>query len=123
LPIAALRSPALWMILFVAALSPSPGGFAEEIRRVAGAVVDAGGRPISGAEVILRGRTAAGERRASSDEAGRFEFEVPAGAYLIEAHVGGARSALRALDTADAAASIELRVDRAAYDEQVVVTA
>lgn len=104
-------------------LLAAPAARAEDMQRLAGTVVDAAGRPVEGAEVIVRARTSATERRASSDAAGRFDLEAPEGGYLIEARVGGARSAVRSVEATAAGAPIELRVDRPAYDEQVVVTA
>jgi vitamin B12 transporter len=116
-------SPLVWAILAIALVGAPRPLVAEEARHLTGTVVDAGGRPVSGAEVIVRARAASGERRALSDGEGRFTIDLPEGGVLIEARVGGARSAVRVLDAADTAASIELRVDRASWDEQVVVTA
>lgn len=99
---------------------------ADDHARLTGRVVDAAGRAIDGAEVIVRPRSSGAEQRARTDANGAFTLErVGAGDYLVEARVSrSARSAVQAVAVGDSApASIELRVDRAAYDEQVVVTA
>lgn len=51
--------------------------------RVAGRVFDAGGRPVSGAEVLLDGSLIG--QTATSDEEGNFQFRAAPGSYVLSA--------------------------------------
>jgi outer membrane receptor protein involved in Fe transport len=64
-------------------------------QRVVGTVNDALNRPLAGAELILQSQGGKIVNRASSDEAGRFEFaNVAAGSYMVVANKAGFRTAV-----------------------------
>jgi len=94
--------------------------------RVAGKVVDVNGQAIAGAEVIVRSRHDGVERRTLTDPNGAFSVEhlVP-GPYLVDARVArGARSTVYSVVVGETgSAALEIRIESALYQEQVVVTA
>lgn len=99
----------------------------EATVRLAGRVTDADGRPVDGATVTLHAAGLGVQQRTRTDRDGRFALaDIAAGRYLVEATLNGSqRSAAQAvqLDAGTAPSSIELQLDHAAREEQIVVTA
>ena len=96
--------------------------------RVAGRVLDVDGGPVEGATVTLRAAETGELRRVRTAADGRYEFTAIAeGRYVIDATFNGSsRAAARdiRLDTRGAEqGDLDLRLDHAAREEQVVVTA
>lgn len=99
---------------------------AEPDGQLSGRVLTPDGQPAAGARVTLRAVAAGTQYTAQTNDQGRYEFAGLAnGAYVIEAEWRGVlRSSARSIELVNAAApSVELALDRAAHDEQVVVTA
>jgi vitamin B12 transporter len=96
--------------------------------RLAGRVLDVDNRPVEGATVTLRAADTGESRRVRTGADGRYEFAAIAeGRYVIDATFNGAsRAAARdvRLDASGAErGDFDLRLDHAAREEQVVVTA
>jgi iron complex outermembrane receptor protein len=104
--------------LIVASLS-----FADSSTSLTGRVLGPDGQPAAGARVTLRAVTTGAQVTTVTRDDGRYSVSgLPDGAYVIDAQWRGAlRASARQIDLP--AASLDLTLDRAAYEEQVVVTA
>jgi vitamin B12 transporter len=96
--------------------------------RLSGRVLDVDGGPVEGATVTLRAAETGELRRVRTGADGRYEFAAIAeGRYVIDATFNGSsRAAARdvRLDASRAEqGDLDLRLDHAAREEQVVVTA
>jgi iron complex outermembrane receptor protein len=105
---------------------------AEALAALAGRVIDAGGAPVAGAVVTLHALGSGAQQRVRTDAQGRYRFDaIVAGRYVIDATFESAadsseqRAAAQDVRIGEGAApaEIELRLDHAAREEQVVVTA
>jgi vitamin B12 transporter len=110
--------------LIASAIAGSEGGAA----RLAGRVLDVDGGPVEGATVTLRAAETGELRRVRTTADGRYEFAAIAeGRYVIDATFNGtSRAAARdvRLDPSRSEqGDLDLRLDHAAREEQVVVTA
>jgi vitamin B12 transporter len=111
----------------IASASTMAGG-EEAAARLAGRVLDTDGAPVAGATVTLRAADTGVLRRVLTDAAGRYEFDAMAeGRYVIDATFNGSRrTAARDVRLEASRAEqgdLDLRLDHAAREEQVVVTA
>jgi vitamin B12 transporter len=105
------------------AIAADEGGAA----RLSGRVIGVDGGPVEGATVTLRAAETGELRRVRTGADGRYEFAAIAeGRYVIDATNGSGRAAARdvRLDASRAEqGDLDLRLDHAAREEQVVVTA
>jgi hypothetical protein len=79
-----------WTIIGALVLGSVAGAFAQTTGRIEGRVLDDHGSPMPGVALSLSGAGLQGERRLTSDEAGRFRFLALApGDYLLSASLAG----------------------------------
>ncbi len=114
------RSAILAALLFLA----SGQSYAAEIR-VTGRVIDPQGRPVSGARLQLTPRQPGTTHRTTTDDEGRFEFDVASnGEYLVKANADGFQQVTKALKIVSGSASLDIHLEKiTTRAESVTVTA
>ena len=115
-----------WLAAVAAAIVLAPGAAAAaDVGAVRGVVHDAGHRPIAGAAVVLRSKTADWSLSSHSSAAGEFAFPaVPVGDYVLSIRQSGfATTALPLTVVSGAAPSTHVQLLSGAPEETVTVSA
>ena len=114
------RSTILATLLFLVSVQ----SHAADIR-VTGRVIDPQGRPVPGARLQLTPRQPGTTHQTTTDDEGRFEFEVTAvGEYLVKASADGFQQVTKALRIGSGSASLDIHLEKiTSRAESVTVTA
>ncbi len=110
----------LWMMQGVGTVWAQPGGYLE------GTVTGAGGKSLSGANIVVQGNDQPERTGAAAGTEGRFRFAVPAGNYRIEITFIGYKPEIRENVSVQAGRSTTLNVilkEQVIFLEQSVVSA
>lgn len=116
-----MNRPLALLTAVLAALLPASGILAQSTGSVSGRVVDETGAVLPYARVTVRLAALGFEKSATTDEAGQFRLELPAGAYEVTAEIDGFSLSRKKVEVGSRPAEVRFTLHPGGFDEEMTV--
>ncbi len=116
-----MNRPLALLTAVLAALLPASGVLAQSTGSVSGRVVDETGAVLPYARVTVRLAALGFEKSATTDEAGQFRLELPAGAYEVTAEIDGFSLSRKKVEVGSRPAEVRFTLHPGGFDEEMTV--
>lgn len=111
-----MNRPLALLTAVLAALLPASGILAQSTGSVSGRVVDETGAVLPYARVTVRLAALGFEKSATTDEAGQFRLELPAGAYEVTAEIDGFSLSRKKVEVGSRPAEVRFTLHPGGFD-------